>query len=212
MRTNRNFFSKLSKATFTIALVFTSLATVSCQNNARQSFEYKTDFIRQMVYQISNEFFTRAGELSTLTQNNLNEAAKVLVNSSGSDTHANFTSAANENELADFLTRAAQFNAPVSATEVEKDNTLDFLIQAAQLNVSVADMEDEQDNILDFLTAAAQFNTPVAQDNDSSDDTLDFLINAAQMNAQVAAEESSQDSNLLDFLSQAAHLNNCVAE
>jgi hypothetical protein len=212
MKTNRNSFSKFSKASLIIALACASLVTVSCQNATRQSFHYKTDFIKQMVYQISNEFSTRTSDLSALAQNNMKEAAPVLVNYTISDKNANFSSVADENELADFLTRAAQLNAPVAEAEVENDNTLDFLMQAAQLNAPVADLEAEQDNTLEFLTTAAQLYAPVAQDNNSSDDTLDFLINAAQLNAPVASEEASQDNNLLDFLTQAAHLYDNVAE
>jgi hypothetical protein len=214
MKTNRNFFSKLSKASFIIALAFTSLVTVSCQNSARQSFHYKTDFIKQMVYQISNEFYTRTRVISAHDNNNVQTTARVLVNYTISDKNTDYSSNVNDNELADFLTRAAQLNAPVAETaiEAEKDNTLDFLFQAAQMNAPVANMEAEQDNTLDFLTAAAQLYAPVDQDNSSSDDTLDFLINAAQINAPVASEDNSQDSNLLDFLTEAAHLYDSVAE
>jgi hypothetical protein len=212
MKTNYNFFSKVSKASFIIALAFTSLVTVSCQNAARQSFHYKTDFIKQMIYKISNEFYMRTEECSTLTQDKSKVAVPVLVNYTISDKNANFSSASNENVLADFLTRAAQLNAPVSEVAVEKDNTLDFLTEAAKLNAPVAEMEAEQDNTLDFLMVAAQLYAPVAQENNSSDDTLDFLINAAQLNAPVANEESNPDNDLLDLLTQAAHLNDCVAE
>ena len=214
MKTNPNFFSKLSKASFILALAFTTLVTVSCQNAAHQTFSYKTNFIKQMVYKISNEFYTRTGVLSACDQNNANLAAPVLVNYTISVKHSSVASKVNENELADFLTRAAQLNAPVAetASEVAEDNTLDFLTQAAQMNAPVADMEAEQDNTLDFLTQAAQFNAPVAQDNNSCDDTLDLLINAAQFNAPVASDEISQDNNLLEFLTQAAHMNDRVAE
>jgi hypothetical protein len=208
MKTNRNFFSQISKASMIIALAFASLFTVSCQNAARQSFHYRADFIKQMIYQISNEFFSKDGEASCSTKSNSKEAATVLVNYTVSV--KNLKASSNNNELADFLTRAAQLNAPVA--EVENDNTIDFLTQAAQLNAPVAEMEADQEHTIDFLTTAAQLNAPVAQENSSNDDTLDFLCNAAQLNMPVAAEETSQDNNLIDFLTEAAHLNENVAE
>jgi hypothetical protein len=212
MKTNRNIFSNLSKASFIIVLAFCSLITVSCQNAARQSFHYKTDFIKQMIYKISNEFYTRTDESSTVAQYKVKVATTALVDYKISDKNNNLSSETNENSLADFLTHAAQLNAPVAEVEVENDNTLDFLTTAAQLNAPVADMVVEQDNTLDFLTTAAQLYAPVAQDNNSSDDTLDFLINAAQLNDQVADETNIKDNDLLDFLTQAAHLNESVAE
>jgi hypothetical protein len=186
MKTNRNFTSKLSKVSFIMALAFTSLVSVSCQNIAHEPFSYKTDFIKQMVYQVSTEFMSYTG-IYSLNKCDNKETARILVNYSIPEKKSKQSSANNNNELADFLTKAARMNAPVATVKVETDNTLDFLISAAQLN------------------------SEVAQDNDTNDDTLELLINAAQLNASVANEETSQD-DLLDFLTQAAHLNDCVAE
>ena len=208
MKTNRNFFSKLSKATLIVTLAFTTLISVSCQNAARQSFHYKTDFIKQMVYQVSNEFMTRTG-LSASTRNNTSEAAAILVNYTENGKSVKH-SAYNDAELSNFLTAAAQINTPVVCDAVvENDNTQDFLTSAAELNTPVAEMETESDNTLEFLTAAAQINTGFAQDN--NDDTLDLLINAAQFNTPVASEETSQDE-LLNFLTRAAAINVSVVE
>jgi len=209
MRTNRNFFSKLSKATLIVTLAFTTLISVSCQNSARQSFHYKTDFIKQMVYQVSNEFMSRTG-LSAQTRNNSNETASILVNYNVADKKVKHSSSSDA-ELASFLTAAAQLNTPVAEQAIsENENTLDFLTEAAQINTPVAEMETENDNTLEFLTAAAQINTEVAKEN-NSDDTLDLLINAAQFNTPVTSEETSQDE-LLNFLTQAANLNASVVE
>jgi hypothetical protein len=186
MKTNRNFNSKLSKVSLTMALAFSTLVSVSCQNVAHEPFSYKTDFIKQMVYQVSTEFMTCTG-ICSLNKDDNKEAASILVNYNMPEKKSNYTSANNNNDLADFLTKAAQMNAPVATVKVENDNTLDFLI------------------------ASAQLNSEVAQNIDTNDDTLEFLINAAQLNAPVANEETSQD-NLLDFLTQAAHLNDWVAE
>jgi len=207
MRTNRNFFSKLSKATLILSLAFTTLISVSCQNAARQSFHYKTDFVKQMVYQVSNEFLTRTG-IAVQNRNN-NEAAAVLVNYTVSEKKVKHSASNNESELGSFLTSAAQLNAAIATEEVTvSDNTLDFLTAAAQLNAPVAEMETETDNTLEFLTAAAQLNTEVALDA-NNDDTLNMLINAAQINTPVATEETSQDE-LLDFLTRAAGINSSV--
>ena len=200
MTTNRNFFSKISKATLILTLAFTTLISVSCQNAARQSFHYKTDFIKQMVYQVSNDFLTRTGFVTKNSSSN-NEAAAILVNYTVVSGKSVKHSSTNDAELACFLTEAAKLNATVAQDEVA-DNTLDFLTEAAQLNTPVAEMETESNNTLDFLTAAAQLNSEVAQEN-NSDDTLDMLINAAGFNTPIATEETNQD-NLLDFLTQAA--------
>jgi hypothetical protein len=212
MKTNRNFFSKISKASLIVALTFASLFTVSSQTAARLSFNYRTDFIKQMVYQISNDFFSSNDELSYSTRSNSNETPATLVKYSVPARNLKVALNSNENELADFLSRAAQLNAPVADAEVEVDNTIDFLTQAAQLNAPVADLESNEDNTLEFLTTAAQLNAEVAQENTSNDDTLDFLLNAAQLKTPVAAEENSQDNSLIDFLTKAAHLNDCVAQ
>jgi hypothetical protein len=209
MKTNNNFFSKLSKATLIVSLAFTTLISVSCQNAARQSFHYKTDFVKQMVYQVSNEFLTRTG--IAVQNRNTNEAAAVLVNYTVSEKNTKHTASYNESELGSFLTSAAKLNAEIATEEsTESDNTLDFLTSAAQLNAPVAEMEIEADNTLEFLTAAAQLTSEVAQDN-TNDETFELLINAAQLNTPVATEESSQD-DLLDFLTSAAGINSCVVE
>jgi hypothetical protein len=210
MRTNRNFISKLSKVSLIMALAFTTLVSVSCQNAARQSFHYKTDFIKQMVYQVSNEILT-GKFITALNQNNNKEAAAKLVNYSISGRTSKHISTNRTNDLTDFLRQAAQLSTPVAEAEAEKDNTLDFLTSAAQLNSPVTEMETEQDNTLDFLTAAAQLNSEVAQDDNSNDGTLELLINAAQLSEPVNSEETDQN-DLLDFLTQAAGLNDCVAE
>ncbi len=184
MKTNRNFFSKISKATLIVSLAFTTLISVSCQNTASQSFIYKTNFIKQMVYQVSNEFMTRAG-ISVQTRNNSNEAGAILVNYTIANKGLN-QSSYNDQELASFLTTAASLNAPVAEMETEKDNTLVFLTKAATLNMEVAGASN-------------------------SDDTLDLLLNAAQLNTPAAVEETSQDE-LLDFLTRAADLNTSVVE
>jgi hypothetical protein len=210
MRTNRNLISKLSKVSLIMALTFTTLVSVSCQNAARQSFHYKTDFIKQMVYQVSNELMTCTG-ITSVNLNHKSEAAAKLVNYNISDRSSKHISTNRINDLTDFLRQAAQLSTPVAELEAEKDNTLDFLTSAAQLNAPVAEMETEQDNTLDFLTAAAQLNSEVAQYNDSNDGTLELLINAAQLSEPVNSEETNQNE-LLDFLTQAARLNDCVAE
>ena len=208
MTTNRNFFSKLSKASLIVTLAFTTLISVSCQNAARQSFHYKTDFIKQMVYQVSNDFLTRTGFVAKNSTSN-NETAAILVNYTLASGKSVKHSSTNDAELACFLTEAAKLNTTVEQDEVA-DNTLDFLTEAAQLNTPVAEMETRNDNTLEFLSAAAQLNTEVVQEN-NSDDTLDLFINAAGFNTPVASEETSQD-NLLDFLTQAAIQNVSVVE
>ena len=212
MKTNRHLISKLSKATLIFTLVFSSLVSVSCQKTASQSFQYKTDFIKQMVYKISNEFFARADDRAVSVKYWGSEDAAVKINYSASDKHVNDASVINEKELEDFLTHAARFNSPVADVEVEKDNTLEFLTQAAQLNTPATIMETEQDNTLDFLKAAAQFNAPAPQENNANDDTLEYLINAAQLNTTATFDENNTDSDLLDFLTQAAQLNDCVTK
>jgi hypothetical protein len=165
MRTNRNIFSKLSKATFIIALTFTTLISVSCQNAARQSFHYKTDFIKQMVSQVSNEFMSRTGLSAQYSNNNTEFSSKT------------------ENTL-HFLTEAAQINSPVTEMETENDNTLDFLTSAAQLNTEVA-QENNSDETLDLLITAAQFNAPVVNEEICQDELLGFLTQAANLNTSV---------------------------
>ncbi len=166
MRTNRNFISKISKTTLIVTLAFNTLISVSCQNAARQSFHYKTDFIKQMVYQVSNEFMSRTG-LSVQFRNNSDEAI-----------------AENKNTL-DFLTAAAQLNTPVVEMETEKDNTLEFLTAAAQLNTEVT-KENNSDDTLDLLINAAQFNAPVTMEETSQDELLGFLTQAANLNTNAA--------------------------
>ena len=209
MTTNRNFFSKLSKATLIVTLAFTTLISVSCQNSASQSFHYKTDFIKQMVFQVSNDFLTKTGIVAKNTTSN-NEAAAILVNYTVASGKSVKASSTNDSELASFLTEAAMLNTTVAQDEVA-DNTLDFLTDAAQLNTPVAEMETETDNTLDFLTAAAQLNTEVALEN-NSDDTLDMLINAARLNTPGATEETTSQDELLNFLTSAAGINSCVVE
>ena len=164
MKTNRHLISRLSKATLIFTLVFSSLVSVSCQKTASQSFQYKADFIKQMVYKISNEFFTRADDQVVSVKYWGNENSAVTINYSVSDKHVNDASVVNEKELEDFLTRAAQFNSPVAEVEVEKDITLEFLINAAQLNTPETFDENNTDSdLLDFLTQAAQLNDYVTK-------------------------------------------------
>jgi hypothetical protein len=209
MRTNRNFFSKLSKATLIVSLAFTTLISVSCQNAARQSFHYKPDFIKQMVYQVSSEFMTRTG-FSSQAKNNKGEAAAILINYTVAVKSVNHSSS-NDADLAYSLTAAASLNAPVVSQEViENDNALEFLTEAAKLNAPVAEMEADQDITLESLTSAAQLNTELAQDN-NNDETFELLIDAARINTSIATEETSQDE-LLVSMAKAADLNISVAE
>ena len=212
MKTNRNFKSKITRAFIIITLAFTTLVNTSSQSTAQQSFCYRTDFVKQMVNQISNDFYTRTVAFSASCQNNTINVAAIPVKYTISTKLTNTVTISNLNGLLDFLTNAAKLNAPQAKVEVETDITLDFLTQAARLNAPVADITDEQDNTLEFLTTAAQLYAPVAEDKNQNDDTLDFLINAAQLNTPVASEESNQTNDILEFLTQAANLNGYIAE
>jgi hypothetical protein len=209
MKTNRNFFSKLSKATLIVSLAFTTLVSVSCQNAAHQSFHYKPDFIKQMVYQVSSEFMSRTG-LTAQIGNNNSEAAATLVNYKVIEKNMKHSSI-NTAELGNCLTAAAQISSSVVNEEVsEADNTLESLTEAARINAPVAEMDADQDNTLEALSNAAQLNAEVAQEN-NNDETIELLINAAQVNSPAVNEETSQD-DLMVSLVEAARINESVAE
>jgi hypothetical protein len=89
---------------------------------------------------------------------------------------------------------------------------------AVTINYSVSDKHVNDASVVnekeleDFLTRAAQFNSPVAEVEVEKDITLEFLINAAQLNTPETFDENNTDSDLLDFLTQAAQLNDCVTK
>ena len=194
-------FNKLSKATLIAVISIASVTSVSCQNAARQAFHYKTDFIKQMVFQVSNDFLTNTGLTSRISAKNNVQTKATLVNYTITENAGRHSRTNDLNETAEFLTAAA-FNTTAAAEE-ESDNTLDFLTAAAGINNVVACTEAEEDNTLEFLTNAAQINT-VASEDTNNDDTLSFLTNAAQF-ITIAADDNSQDDTL-EFLVKAAGL------
>lgn len=106
MKTQRTNVLKVTVALVSL-VVFFSTSTIRAQDN-----HYKPDFIRQMVYQLSNEVIDHSGLVKlALKQSETRPNAELLINWNIPVSHAAYSSRADESErvsLEEFLLKAAR--------------------------------------------------------------------------------------------------------
>ena len=222
MRTQKNNTRNLIRSV-AIALMMLSVANVaSAQKNSRHHNHYRTDFIKQMVYQLSNEVMEKTGFMRYARQTSNDNRQVVLASytlplTSGS---VGIENEMNLQSLETELTAAVDVYSPAKIETSENCECQDAelenaMIQAAApyhaTNLSFEECNETAEQELEcLLTQAVSPYTPAEYDNcdtESYQDELNLNISSAFQPYQpgdYAMEINSNDRiNVEDPLEQA---------
>jgi hypothetical protein len=217
MKTTSRFSKTLAKAVCLAVLVSISAGNVSSQKSLKANLPYKTDFIKQMLYQLSYDYLVNKGATVTLSEYSVknpvarneqwmekNGRTKVGKASSGSSSEFYSNTSALEN----FLVKASHLKDGVIIIEevpVEVDNSIDeleqFLTEAAQ--PKHVESRDEEMSMVNDLSSYVELEQ--------------FLTSASHLKDRIEMEEAmpvnaSESDQLEEFLVRASHLKDRVNE
>lgn len=221
MRTQKNNTRNLIQSV-AITLMMLSVACVaSAQKTSRHHNHYRTDFIRQMVYQLSNEVMERTGFLKYAKQTPSDNSQVVLASYALPMTavSARIENEGNNQSLESELTAAFEVYSPsrieVSENCEYQDAALENTMTLAAAPYNVAGLSFEEFNetadqeLEDLLTQAVTPYSPAGYDNrDSESDPCDLNLNITSafqpyQPGDYAMEISSNDRiNVQDPLEQ----------
>lgn len=190
MRTHKNNTRNLIRSA-AIALMMLSVASVaSAQKNSRHHNHYRTDFIRQMVYQLSNEVMERTGFLKYAKQASSDNSQVVLASYTlpMDAASARIENEGNNPSLESELTAAFEVYSPsrieVSENSEYQDSGLENTMTLAAAPYNAASLSFEEFNEIanreleNLLTQAATPYSPAEYDNlDSETDQSELNLN-----------------------------------